>query len=105
MLNVCTLTGNLGSSPEIIFGPEGNPVTSFSLAFSSGKDKTSWIKCTCFNKTAEIAEKYLNTGSRIAVVGYLKQNKWRTNDGENRSSFELIVNTIEFIKTDRESQD
>ena len=44
MLNVCTLTGNLGSSPEIIFGPEGNPVTSFSLAFSSGKDKTSWIK-------------------------------------------------------------
>jgi single-strand DNA-binding protein len=38
-------------------------------------------------------------------VGYLKQNKWRTNDGENRSSFELIVNTIEFIKTDRESQD
>jgi len=101
MLNQIILTGNLGNNPEIFFGSEGDPVTTFSLAFSSGRDKTSWIKCTCFNKNAEIAEKYLHSGARVSVVGRLNQSKWRTNEGEKRSSFELIVNTIEFIKVDR----
>jgi len=101
MLNQIILTGNLGNNPEIFFGSEGDPVTTFSLAFSSGRDKTGWIKCTCFNKNAEIAEKYLHSGARVTVVGRLNQSKWRTNEGEKRSSFELIVNTIEFIKVDR----
>jgi single-strand DNA-binding protein len=99
MLNVCILSGHLGNEPEIFFGPQGDPVTSFSLAFSSGRDKTSWIKCVCFNKNAEIAEKYLHSGAHINIVGYLKQNKWKTNEGENRSTFEMIANTIQFIKT------
>jgi single-strand DNA-binding protein len=100
MINQLILTGNLGKDPEIYFAQDGNAVSSFPLAFSSGKDRTSWIKCTCFNKNAEIAEKCLHSGARIAVSGYLNQSKWKTNEGENRSSYEMIVNTIEFIKTD-----
>ena len=99
MINSLILTGNLGNDPEIFFGSEGDPVTSFSLAFKSGRDKTSWIKCVAFNKTAEISEKYLHQGARIAVVGYLQQSKWKTTEGESRSTFEMIVNSIEFIKT------
>ena len=60
MINQLILTGNLGNDPEIFFGSEGDPVTSFSLAFKSSRDKTSWIKCVAFNKNAEIAEKYLH---------------------------------------------
>ena len=105
MINQLILTGNLGNDPEIFFGSEGDPVTSFSLAFKSGREKVSWIKCACFNKTAEIAEKYLHSGARIAVVGYLNQSKWTTNEGEKRSSFEMIVNTIEFIRTDKQVTD
>ena len=100
MINQLVLTGNLGNDPEIFFGSEGDPVTSFSLAFKSGREKTSWIKCVCFNKNAEIAEKYLHSGARIAIVGRLNQSKWQTDQGEKRSSFEMIVNNIEFIKTD-----
>lgn len=103
MINQLILTGNLGNDPEIFFGSEGDPVTSFPLAFKSGKDKTSWIKCVCFNKNAEVAEKYLHSGARIAVVGYLRQSKWKTNEGENRSSFEMIVNSIEFIRVNQEA--
>ena len=99
MINQLVLTGNLGSNPEIFFGSEGDPVTSFPLAFKSGREKTSWIKCVCFNKNAEVAEKYLHSGARVAVVGYLSQSKWKTNEGEPRSSYEMIVNAIEFIKT------
>lgn len=105
MINQLILTGNLGNDPEIFFGSEGDPVTSFSLAFKSGRDKTSWIKCVAFNKTAEICEKYLHQGARVGVCGYLQQSKWRTNEGEKRSSYEMIVNTIEFIKTDNRGFD
>jgi single-stranded DNA-binding protein len=43
MLNQLILTGNLGNDPEIFFGSEGDPVTSFSLAFKSGREKTGWL--------------------------------------------------------------
>ena len=100
MINQLILTGNLGADVEVFYSSEGEPLATFNLAFKSGRDKTGWIKCTCFKKNAEIAEKYLHSGARIAVVGYLQQSKWKTNEGENRSSFEMIVNSIEFIKTD-----
>jgi single-strand DNA-binding protein len=103
MLNQICLAGNLGNDPETFFGSEGEGRTSFSLAFTSGKKDTSWIKCVCFNKTAEIAEKYLHSGARIAVTGYLKQNNWKTDQGEKRSNYEIIVNNIEFIKVDGEN--
>lgn len=101
-MNICTISGNLGADPETFFTGEGDPVSTFNLAFKSGgKDKTSWIKVACFKKNAEIAQTYLHKGAKIAVIGSLQQENWKTADsGESRSSFKLIANSIEFIKTD-----
>ena len=98
MLNSCTLTGNLGADPEIFYSSEGDPIATFNLAFRSSKKKTNWIKVTCFNKLAEVTEKYLHKGARIAIIGTLDQQKWETDEGVQRSSFQLIANTVEFIK-------
>jgi single-strand DNA-binding protein len=95
MLNQTVLTGNLGADPEIFYGSEGQPIASFNLAFRVAKKKTGWIKVVCFNRLAstgihslaEITEKHLHKGARIGVIG-------------TRSSFQLIANTVEFIKTD-----
>lgn len=100
MLNSCVITGNLGADPEIFYSQDGNPIASFNFAFKSSKKKTCWIKITCFKKLAEIVEKYLHSGARIAVIGTLDQQKWETDEGEKRNSFQLIANNIEFIKTD-----
>ena len=101
MLNNICVAGNLGKDdPQTFYGSEGDSRTSFSFAFNSGRDHTSWIRCVCFNKTAEIAEKYLHRGARIAVSGYLKQNTWETDQGERKSNYEIIVNNIEFIKVE-----
>jgi len=99
-MNLCILTGNLGQDPEIFYSSDGDSIASFNLAFKSGKDKTSWIKVTAFNKTAEVCEKYLHKGAKIIVNGSLQQDKWETDDGEKRSSMKVIANRIEFIKTD-----
>ncbi len=99
MLNQCILTGNLGNDPEISFYGEGQPIANFNLAFHSSKKKTGWIKITCFNRLAEIAEKYLHKGARIAVVGTLDQKRWE-DDGVTKTAYQLIANSLEFIKTD-----
>ena len=94
MLNQCVLTGNLGADPEVFYNPEGNPVTSFNIAFHSSKKKTGWIKVVCFQKLAEVASQYLHKGARIAIIGTLDQNKWETDEGVQKSSFQLIANSL-----------
>ncbi len=99
-MNTCIITGNLGADPESFFSDGGTQVVSFSMAFRSTKDKDNWVKITCFNKTAELAEKYLHKGARVGITGMLDQDKWQTNEGESKSMLKLIANSIEFIKTD-----
>jgi len=99
MLNSCILTGNLGADPEVFYSSEGEPIATFNLAFRSSKKKTGWIKVTCFRRLAEVAEKYLHKGARIGIVGTLDQQKWESDEGVQRSSFQIIANTLEFIKT------
>jgi single-strand DNA-binding protein len=102
MLNQCILTGNLGDDPSSHYTPEGLAVSHFNIAFKSSAKKKdpNWIKVSCFGKLAEVASTYLHKGARIAVIGILDQNKWQGDDGQMRSTFQIIANTVEFIKTD-----
>ena len=79
----------LGGDPEVFYSSDGNPVASFSLAFHSSKKKTGWIKVVCFQKLAEVTQKYLHKGARIAVIGTLDNHKWETDEGIQRSSFQI----------------
>ncbi|MDY6832127.1 MAG: single-stranded DNA-binding protein [Thermodesulfobacteriota bacterium] len=103
MLNVLTLAGNIGSDIENFFTPDGGThIASFSLAFASGfkdgQEQTGWIKVKCFSKLADTTENYLHKGARIAVSGYLQQQRWETENNEKRSSYQLNANSIEFIR-------
>jgi single-strand DNA-binding protein len=100
MLNTCVLTGNLGADPDVFYNQEGSQIASFNLAFKCSKKKTGWIKISCFQKLAEIVEKHLHKGARIAVTGTLDHHKWEADDGSQRSAIQMIANNIEFIKTD-----
>jgi len=100
MLNQTVITGNLGDDPKEFFSPDGVPVTSFDLAFTSSGKKTCWIRVVTFKKLAEICAKHLHKGARIAISGTLDQNKWTDKEGNNHSTFQILGNTLEFIKTD-----
>ena len=105
-INTVVLTGNLGDDPNVHYAASsGEPVASFDLAFYAGKNKdgskkTGWVRCVAFRKTAEITELHLHKGARITVVGNLDENNWTNDEGQNRKNHQIIVNTIEFIKTD-----
>ena len=99
-MNQVIITGNLGEDPKEFYTPDGTAISSFQMAFRSGKDKTSWIKINTYQKLAELSMRCLHKGARIAVNGVLDQQKWNDDKGVSKSSFRLIANQIEFIKTD-----
>ncbi len=100
-MNNCVLIGNLGADPKSAFTSEGTQVVNFSLAFNSyKKEQPNWIKTVCFGKLAEVAEKYLHKGAKVAVNGKLDQNNWTDDNNQKRSNYRLIANQISFIKTD-----
>lgn len=100
-MNICCLIGNLGSDPETVFTDEGVQIVNFPMAFkSTKKEKTNWIRVTCFNKTAEVAERYLHKGAKICVNARIDQQKWVDDSNQTRTTYKLIANQIEFIKTD-----
>ena len=105
MSNQLILTGNLGADPEVFFSGDGDPVSTFNLAFKAGKDKTGWIRCVGFQKQAEIVETYLHKGARIIIFGRLDPQEWETDDGQKRKSFQMIIHSIEFVKTDGRGMD
>ena len=100
MLNQIVLSGNLGHDPETRYYGESQdqPVTSFSLAFRASQTRTGWIRVVCFQRLAEVAEQYLHRGARVAVMGTLDQMQWETDDGQKRNGFQLIAQSLEFIK-------
>ena len=99
-MNHCVLTGNLGDDPKDFYTPDGVAISSFQLAFRSGKDKTSWIRVSCYNKLAEVATRCLHKGARVGINGVLDQQKWTDDHGNQKTGYRLIANQIEFIKTD-----
>ena len=98
-LNRAMLIGHLGSKPEGHTGQGGGRIVTFSIATSerwtderSGerRERTEWHRVVIFNlKLGELAEKYLNKGSKVLVEGMIRTRKWQDKDGADRYSTEI----------------
>jgi single-strand DNA-binding protein len=101
-VNKVILVGNLGRDPEVRYSKDGNKIVNMSLATSESwtdrssgerQEKTEWHRVVIFNdRLCEIAEKYLNKGSKIYVEGQLQTGKWTGNDGQERNTTEVVLN-------------
>ena len=111
-VNRVILVGNLGSAPEIKTFENGNSMASFSLATSDryknaqGEmiQETEWHKIVLFGKKVELAEKYLDKGSKIYIEGKLKTRSWVDQDGNQRYATEISVDQMTFLSTKQEAQ-
>ena len=105
MLNKITLIGNLGTDPEMGYTPNGNPVTSFTVATnhkytnSSGerKEEVEWFKIVCWNKLAESTNQYLAKGSKAYVEGRLQSKTWSGQDGVQHFTNEVVASNVVFL--------
>lgn len=99
-MNTCVLTGNLGQDPDVKYSSQGEPISSFNLAVKSGKDKTTWIKIVAFKRLAEVCETHLHKGAKVLVQGTLDMDRWETDAGDKRTTYKVLANSVEFLKTD-----
>jgi single-strand DNA-binding protein len=100
-INKVILVGNLGKAPEVRFGQDGSKIVTFPIATSETwkdrttgerKDRTEWHKVVIFNdKIGEIAEKYLQKGSKIFIEGQLQTRKWTDTAGQERYTTEVVL--------------
>jgi single-strand DNA-binding protein len=94
-MNSITVAGQLGRDAEVRFLSNGDPVASFSVADSQGKDKpTIWWNCSLFGKRAESLAQYLTKGQSVTVTGSVTEREWTDKEGMKRKSMDVRVNDI-----------
>lgn len=108
-MNLITLTGNLGRDWEQ--ANSNTVIANNSLAVrrdfknkQTGDYDTDWIPLTAFSKTAETLMQYTNKGSKILVIGKLQTNNYTDNEGNKRTSYDVIVDRFEFLDSRSDNQ-
>jgi len=100
--NKVSLIGNLGTDPEVKVFDSGKKKVRMSLATSDNYrnnngekvEQTQWHNLILWGKVAEVAEKYLQKGSELAVEGKLTYRSYDDKNGEKKYITEIIVNEL-----------
>jgi single-strand DNA-binding protein len=104
-LNKAMIIGNVGTEPEMRFTPNGNPVTSFSVATNrvyttpdgERRQETEWFSVVTWNRLAENCNQFLTKGQRVYAEGRLHTRTWEGQDGQKHSRLEIIANRVIFL--------
>ena len=67
------------------------------------EDEVSYIDVTIWGKTAENLKPYLTKGQKIAVEGYLKQDRWEK-DGQKFSKLSVIAEKVQLVGGNRKAE-
>jgi len=110
--NKVILIGNLTKDPELRYTPQGTPIANFRVAstskFRSGeemKEETLFIDIVVWGRQGETCSQYLSKGRPVLVEGRLQERRWET-DGQKRSKFEVVAQTVRFLgRKGQDSQD
>ncbi len=95
-----TLIGYVGSDAELRYTPNGDPVTTFSVAVSRGpadRRETDWFRISAWRQRAEFASKHVVKGTLVYVAARLERRDWTDKDGNRRQDVELIAEDIRLL--------
>jgi len=100
--NRVQLIGNLGNAPEIRKTDGGRKLVRFSVATNesyknSNGDKvteTQWHNLVAWGKLADVAEKFLNKGTEVAIEGKLINRNYTDKEGVKKYVTEIQVNEL-----------
>ncbi len=109
MKNKVILIGRVGQDPEVKTTNAGIKVCNMSLATSeTWKDKqgvkqtdTQWHRLTIWDKSAEIAEKYVKKGDIFCVEGKILYREFVDKEGVKRYTSEIVVDEMTLMPNER----
>lgn len=98
-----TIRGRVGKDLDIKFTSGGKPYVPFSVVSNTRKKSasgewvdadTSWWDCKAFGPYAEAVVDNIRRGDLVTITGTIKQTTWIDKNGDKRSSYEVLVDTI-----------
>ena len=104
-LNKVLLIGNLTRDPELRYVPSGTAVATFTIAVNRSyktqtgekKEEATFVRVVTWGRRAEVCGEYLSKGSPVFVEGRLRSRAWQTPEGQNRSTIEVIAQSVQFL--------
>ena len=103
--------GNAGRDAELRYSAQGTAIATFSMASNDRVKKdgvyvdvTTWVRVTAFSGIAETASKRVQKGSRLLVIGRLRNEEYVDRDGKSRQSTEVRAQDIQYLDPKPQSE-
>lgn len=112
MLNRVIIMGRMTRDPELRHTPSGVAVASFSLAVErdfkdkqTGEKATDFIDVVAWRHTGEFVSRFFTKGRMAVVDGRLQCRKYTDRDGNNRTAFEVVADSVHFGDSKKDLMD
>ena len=104
-VNKVILVGNLGRDAEIRNTASGLQLANIRLATTDRRkgadgnwqDHTEWHSIVCFDKLANLMERFGKKGKQLYVEGRLQTREYTDKDGNKRWSTEVVANEVRLL--------
>ena len=103
-MNRICLTGRITKDLELRATGTGKDVVSYQLAVRRDKETTDFINCTTFGEFAKILCEYCQKGDMIGVEGRLQVSSYTDKDGNNKTSYDVLTDKIDFLNLKKENK-
>ena len=112
MLNHIVIMGRLTRDPELRRTGSGIAIASFSVAVErdypskdTGEREVDFINCVAWRQNGEFVNKYFQKGSMIVVSGRLQIRNWTDDNGNKRSTAEIVAENVYFGESKKKESD
>lgn len=101
MINNFVGTGRTTKDIDLRYSSGGVAIANFTLAITRrfDKEKTDFIRCVAFKKTAELIAQYVKKGHQIGIEGTVQTGSYDDKDGKRVYTTEIIANNVQFLET------
>lgn len=83
---------------------EKTVVANFTLAVNGYGDKTDFINCVAFNKTAENLAKWTKKGDIIGITGSINTGSYENKKGDKVFTIDVLVNNFTFLPNSKKEE-
>ncbi len=103
-MNNVNIVGRLTKDPELKYIPgSGNAVCTFTVAVDrdyakkDGSKDTDFIPVQAWGKLAEICASNIGKGKQVGIIGSLRIENYKDNEGNNKTITKVNADTVKFL--------
>lgn len=98
-MNNINITGRICAEPERKTSNSGKSVTAINIAVKRPftKDTTDFLTAVLWEKKCDYICQYGHKGDMVAVSGMLTTRSYEDKNGNKRTSYEVVADTVELV--------